>query len=790
MGCFQSKDADHVITSPDHVITSPDHPSVQHQLESVTEDQVEQESQVPCFKRFALRELFDATNGFSGKCIVPGGEMQDLNLVYGGMIEGTGLVAIKRLSKLTWPDAQQFVDQATAVGNLRSKRLVNLLGYCVEGGERLLVAEYMPYGNRQEIPWEMRVRVAYYIAQALDYCNIENQKIYHDLSASRILFDEDGDPRLSTFGLIKNSRYGTRYSTNLTYTPPEFSETGIIIPESVIYHYGNVLVELVSGKHIPPNHAFDIIMEKNAMLLMDSSLEGRFESEDATKLLNLASKCLQKNPEDRPDTESLISAAAPLQKLEEISSHFLMVTEEQVDHEDQVDHENQVEQENQIPCFKKFTLSELFYIINEFSPSCIVSEGGVKDFNEVYIGKLEGNVLVAVKRFSKLTWPDAQHFVDQATAVGKLRSKRLVNLLGYCVERGERLLVAEYMPYGNRQEIPWEMRVRVAYYIAQALDYCNVKNQKIYHDLSASRILFDEEGDPRLSTFGLIKNRRDGINYSTNLTYAPPEFSETGTIIPESVIYSYGNVLIELVSGKRIPPNHAFDIIMEKHAMLLMDSSLEGRFENEDATKLVNLASKCLLNNPEDRPDTKSLVSAAAPLQKQEEISSYFLMLLPKSTVMQPTMLSPLRKASSRKDHSAVYEILLKTGYSDEGAESDHLVTLENQELVQTKNLGDNAFRDQDFINAIKYYSKLVRMMSSSPYATVFARRSFSYLVTGEHDPALGDAMKAQCCIPGWPTAFYLQALALWELGMESDARDMINEGAALEARRLQTTER
>ena len=72
----------------------------------------------------------------------------------------------------------------------------------------------------------MRVRVAYYIAQALDYCNIENQKIYHDLSASGILYDEDGDPRLSTFGLIKNSRYGTRYSTNLTYTPPEFSETG------------------------------------------------------------------------------------------------------------------------------------------------------------------------------------------------------------------------------------------------------------------------------------------------------------------------------------------------------------------------------------------------------------------------------------------------------------------------------------------------------------------------------------------------------------------------------------
>lgn len=60
---------------------------------------------------------------------------------------------------------------------------------------------------------------------------------------------------------------------------------------------------------------------------------------------------------------------------------------------------------------------------------------------------------------------------------------------------------------------------------------------------------------------------------------------------------------------------------MEKNALRLMDSSLEGRFDNENATKLVNLASKCLQSNPEDRPDTKSLVSAAAPLQKMEEVN-------------------------------------------------------------------------------------------------------------------------------------------------------------------------
>ena len=134
----------------------------------------------------------------------------------------------------------------------------------------------------------MRVRVAYYIAQALDHCNMENRKIYHDLNAYRVLFDEvrkvylfslsitdfwktdllflctfsnfiawmclifssrfcipiaslvhysfskfsnvsmhqDGDPRLSSFGLMKNSRDGKSYSTNLAYTPPEFLRTG------------------------------------------------------------------------------------------------------------------------------------------------------------------------------------------------------------------------------------------------------------------------------------------------------------------------------------------------------------------------------------------------------------------------------------------------------------------------------------------------------------------------------------------------------------------------------------
>ncbi|VVB12646.1 unnamed protein product [Arabis nemorensis] len=460
--------------------------------------------------------------------------------------------------------------------------------------------------------------------------------------------------------------------------------------------------------------------------------------------------------------------------------------------------EDQVDQEHQVPCFKEFELSELKKVTNGFSPSCIVSEGGEKAPNVVYRGNLEGNRLVAIKRFSKQSWPDAQQFVAEATGVGKLRFNRLVNLIGCCAEGDERLLVAEYMPndtlskhlfHWEKQPLPWEMRVRVADFIAQALDHCKHENQKIYHDLNAYRILFDEEGDPRLSTFGLMKNSRDGKSYSTNLAYTPPEFLRTGRVIPESVIYSYGTILLDLLSGKHIPPSHALDIIRGKNALLLMDSSLEGQYENGDATKLVDLASKCLQSEAKDRPDTKFLLSSVAPLQKQKEIASHVLMGLPKNTVILPTLLSPLGKACSRMDLAAVHEILLKTGYRDEeGAENELSFqewTQQVQEMLNTKKFGDIAFRDKDFKNAIECYSKLVVMMSV-PSATVFARRAFSYLMTDQQELALRDAMQAQVCIPEWPTAFYLQALALSKLGMETDANDMLNDGAAFEAKRQQ----
>ncbi|CAK7356181.1 unnamed protein product [Dovyalis caffra] len=501
-------------------------------------------------------------------------------------------------------------------------------------------------------------------------------------------------------------------------------------------------------------------------------------------------------------------------------------------HSDNRDEGGQVQE---VPAFKEYSLSELRKATNGFCTDFIVSESGEKAPNVVYRGILDNNRLVAVKRFSKLAWPDAQQFMVEAAGVGKLRHRRLVNLIGCCTEGDERLLVAEYMPngtlskhlfhctiqcppqvlskkviasvdnvHGDKQPLAWDMRIRVVHFIAQALNYCNTENQKIFHDLNAYRILFDEDGDPCLSSFGLMKNSRDGKSYSTNLAYTPPEFLRTGRVIPESVIYSYGTVLLDLLSGKHIPPSRALDIIRGKNVLILMDSCLEGQYASDDATNLVELASKCLQSEARDRPDPKFLLAAVAPLEKQKEVKILNLFFLStfsdcfmhclggilyshglvKKYSYSANHSFPLGKACARMDVTAVHDILLKTGYKDEeGAENELSFqewTQQVQDILTTKKFGDIAFRDSDFKRAIEYYSKLVNLMSV-PSATIFARRAFSYLMNGQAELSLRDAMQAQVCIPEWPTAFYLQALALSKLGMETDAKDMLNDGAVQE---------
>ncbi|CAL5416198.1 unnamed protein product [Camellia sinensis] len=453
-----------------------------------------------------------------------------------------------------------------------------------------------------------------------------------------------------------------------------------------------------------------------------------------------------------------------------------------------------------VPTFSEFSFSDLKSATNNFSSEFIVSESGEKAPNVVYKGRLQNRRWIAVKKFTKMAWPDPKQFADEAWGVGKLRHKRLANLIGYCCDGDERLLVAEYMPndtlakhlfHWENQTIEWAMRLRVALYIAEALDYCSTEGRPLYHDLNAYRVLFDENGDPRLSCLGLMKNSRDGKSYSTNLAYTPPEYLRNGTgrVTPESVIFSFGTVLLDLLSGKHIPPSHALDMIRGKNILLLMDSHLEGNFSTEEATVVFDLASRCLQYEPRERPNTKDLVATLAPLQNKPDIPSYVMLGIPKHEEAPPTPqhpLSPMGDACSRMDLTAIHQILVMTHYKDDEGTNELSFqewTQQMRDMLEARKRGDLAFRDKEFKTAIDCYSQFVDVGTMvSP--TVYARRSLCYLLCDQPDAALRDAMQAQCVYPDWSTAFYMQAVALAKLDMHKDAADMLNEAAALEEKK------
>ncbi|XP_068639662.1 probable serine/threonine-protein kinase BSK3 [Aristolochia californica] len=462
------------------------------------------------------------------------------------------------------------------------------------------------------------------------------------------------------------------------------------------------------------------------------------------------------------------------------------------------DVENEEKNDLDLPPFRDFAFEQLRIATAGFAVENIVSEHGEKAPNVVYKGKLENHRRIAVKRFNRAAWPDARQFLDEARSVGQLRNNRLANLLGCCCEGDERLLVAEYMPndtlakhlfHWEAQPMKWPMRLRVVLHLAQALEYCTSKGRALYHDLNAYRILFDDDCNPRLSCFGLMKNSRDGKSYSTNLAFTPPEYLRTGRVTPESVIYSFGTLLLDLLSGKHIPPSHALDLIRDRNFLMLTDSCLEGQFSNDEGTELVRLASRCLQYEPRERPNAKSLVTALTSLQKETEVPSYVLMGIPHgdASSLQQLQLSPLGEACSRMDLTAIHEILEKTGYKDDEGTTNELSfqmwTDQMQETLNSKKKGDSAFRHKDFRAAIDCYSQFIDVGTMvSP--TVFARRCLCYLMSEMPQQALNEAVQAQVVSPAWPTASYLQAAAYLTLGMENEAREALKDGSSLESRK------
>ncbi|KAI3786763.1 hypothetical protein L1987_40704 [Smallanthus sonchifolius] len=212
---------------------------------------------------FTLRDLELATNRFSKEKVIGEG---GYGVVYRGTLVNGNPVAVKKLLNNVGQAEKEFRVEVEAIGHVRHKNLVRLLGYCIEGTHRLLVYEYVNNGNLEQwlhgamrqhgyLTWEARMKILLGTAKALAYLHeaIEPKVVHRDIKSSNILIDDDFNAKVSDFGLAKllgagKSHVTTRVMGTFGYVAPEYANTGLLNEKSDVYSFGVVLLESITGR--------------------------------------------------------------------------------------------------------------------------------------------------------------------------------------------------------------------------------------------------------------------------------------------------------------------------------------------------------------------------------------------------------------------------------------------------------------------------------------------------------------------------------------------------------------
>ncbi|CBI36010.3 unnamed protein product, partial [Vitis vinifera] len=528
--------------------------------------------------RLSYSEVNRITGNF--KKLLDQGESAEVYL--GHLSDGTE-VAVKMLTPSSVLVFKQFKTEASFSTQAKRKVNFNVVGCfqhsCPKAMHFDKTAESfnlscMHAGKKETVlSWEQRLRIAINTAQALEYlhdgCN--PPIIHRDVKTENILLNEKIQAKVAAFGWSRSmpSEGGSYVSTAIVGTPgyidPEYDKTSVPSKKTDIYSFGIVLLELISGRPA----------------IIKITKESPFSSID------------------RPTMNIVVKPNEDDKTFEPKNQHL--------------------------------TYFEVERITDNFQ-----KELGRGASSIVYHGHLSNGTEVAVKKLSPSSILGSKQFKTEAQLLTRVHHKNLVSLFGYCDEGSNMVLIYEYMAKGNVKAylsgkteavLSWEQRLQIAIDAAQALEYLhNGCNPPIIHrDIKTENILLNEKLQAKVADFGWSKSMpAEGGSYVLTAIvgtpgYLDPEYHRSSVPNEKTDVYSFGIVLLELISGRpaiiKITKenlcnitNWVHHIIAKGDIRMIVDPRLQGEFETNSARRTIETAMSCVSFSSTERPTMSDIV--------------------------------------------------------------------------------------------------------------------------------------------------------------------------------------
>ncbi|CAN6204214.1 unnamed protein product [Urochloa humidicola] len=298
-----------------------------------------------------------------------------------------------------------------------------------------------------------------------------------------------------------------------------------------------------------------------------------------------------------------------------------------------------------------FGYGELLAATDNFSDSNLVGRGG---FGDVYVGTVDGGIAVAVKRLRVGSQQGDREFQAELRIINRVHHRNLVSLVGYCVaDGGQRLLVYEFVPnmtlhhhlHGEDEAVlDWPTRWKIAVGAAKGLAYLHedCHPRIIHRDIKSANILLDDDFNPKVSDFGMAKFIPRGDSHIATkivgtIGYLAPEYASSGRLTEKSDVFSYGVVLLEIITGMNVAisssdPDTEDTLVAWARPLLtqalelhnyevLVDPLLES-IDAVQMDRLVRCAAAAVSESPRRRPRMSQIVRHLEGDASAEEIDT------------------------------------------------------------------------------------------------------------------------------------------------------------------------